>query len=688
MKKLGRVSPAILIILCYALPTQARRTSIPKKHSGHSIVARATAPKTKSSARQASQASASSNKSSAPALPPTEEFPEANPQWTPMASASGGLGLFTIDTGDTLPRGGVTFETGINKFSRAPGSVSILEMGWSASYGITDRLTLIGEFDPHRHSHIGAPGQLSLDLPTVDPLFGNTIYRVPPTPGARPMYVEDFPFAARGSNGLGDADVGLKYGIFSEQRGDLASLAVRGDIFIATRHDILDLASSEAQNGATDFQLGLNLSKTMLGHRLIATSDVAYRLTRDPGTFFNNSPAFTRADQVHVGAGFDLFPEKRYQFLNEYTATIFVGTHTPDTTFGARDPIDGVWGMRVYLTRFVAMDTGYRWMLNLHSVHDRSGFVVKLGIGYRPPKNVQLPSVDVQIAANRATVTEGSGEKVSLSARAADSQNWPLSYSWKATGGTIVGTGQDVLWDSTGTRPGSYTINAFAEDTHGGSGMNSVQVIVGPKAPPPPTMSCSIDRPNVIAGEKVTVTAQVNDQTGTALTYEWVANGGKISGSGASIQLDTTGLWPGKFTVTGRVDNAKGGAADCNANVTIQPPPPPPHSGKINECYFALHSARLDNVCKRIFDDVAVRLANDPRAKVVIIGYASPRRGAAQRLAYRLAMERAQNSKQYLSSMKGVDASRIETSIGGSSGAPGRENRRVEVIWIPDGATY
>ena len=603
-----------------------------------------------------------------------------------MAAASGGLGLFTVETGDTLPKHGATFETDVNKFSRAPGSVSLIELGWSVGYGITDRLSVVGEWDPHRHTHAGAPGQLSLDLPTTDSLYGNTIYRVLPFAGARPMYVEDFPFAANHSNGVGDADLGVKYGIFSERRGDRASLAIRGDVFIATRTDILTLASSQVQSGGTDFQLGLDLSKTMLSHELVATSNLAYRLTRNPGKFFNNSPAFIRADQVHVGAGFGIFPQRRYQFLNEYTATIFVGNHTPDMTFGPRDPVDGVWGVRSYLNSFMALDAGYRWMLNLHNVHDRSGFVVKLGVGYWPHQTVELPSVSVQVDANLAAVTEGSGQKVNLSVRAVDSKYWPLTYSWTATGGTIIGTGTSVTWDPTGLRPGSYTINGFAEDAHGGSGMNSVQVTVEPRAPLPPTMSCSVDRPIVLAGEKVTITASVNDQTGTPLTYSWVSNGGKISGTGASIELDTTGLWPGTFTVTGRAENGKGGAADCFASVTIQAPPPPPRASKINECYFLLHSARLDNVCKRIFDDVAVRLANDPKARVIIIGYASPRKGSAQRLAYKLAMQRAQNSKQYLSSMKGVDASRIETSIGGGSAMPGKENRRVDIILVPAGA--
>ncbi|HEV2489707.1 MAG TPA: hypothetical protein VGT03_07860 [Candidatus Acidoferrales bacterium] len=608
-----------------------------------------------------------------------------------MAATSGGLGLFTVETGETLPRHGASFETGVNKFSRGPGSVTVLELGWGFGYGITDHLTFIAQFDPHRHTHTGTPGQLSLDLPTTDPLFGNTIYRTLPTPGARPMYVEDFPFAAQGSDGIGDFDLGLKYGLLSERLGDRASLALRADVFIATRTNIKTLASSEVQNGATDFQLGLDFSRTMLKHNLIATSDLSYRLTRNPGVFFNNSPAFTRADQVHAGAGFLLFPEKRFQPLNEYTATIFVGNHTPDMTFGPRDPVDGVWGLRTYLNSYIAFDLGYRWMLNLHNVRDRHGFVVKLGVGEWPLRNTLPPIISVRVGANLASVVEGSEEKVSLSARAADSGNWPLTFSWRATGGRIIGAGPDVLWDSTGVRPGSYTIYAFADDGHQGSGSDFVQVTVEPKPLPPPTVSCTVDRSSVMAGEKVSVTAKVNDQTGSALTYFWLANGGKITGSGASVQLDTVSLWPGMFTITGRVENAKGGAADCSASITIQapaPPPPAPHASKINECYFALHSARVDNVCKGLLDDAVLRLTNDPKTTLVLIGYASPRGGNAQRLAYKLAIARVQNARKYLLLTKGVDASRVEIAIGGSTATAGKENRRVEIFLIPQGATY
>ncbi len=603
-----------------------------------------------------------------------------------MAAFSGGLGLFTIDTGDTLPRHGASFEIGANKFSRDPGSITVLQLGWSVGYGITDKLTAFVQFDVHNHVHVDNPAELSLDSGT-GPQYGNTIYNTI-VPGGLPAYVEDYPFAYTNNGGIGTIDAGAKYGLLSERRGDKVSLAVRGDLFIPTKTLISDLLVNQSQTGALDFQLGANLSKTILDNELVLTSDVAYRDMRNPPDEFNNSPALTIADQINVGAGFLAFPEHRVQVMSEYTGTVFVGSHTPDTSFGARDPVDTVWGVRVYLTRFAALDVGYRYMLNLHDVVDRNGFVVKLGAGYWPEKITRLPTVSIQLTVDPTSVVQGSGQTVTASARATDSENLPLNYSWTATGGSIIGTGPDVRWDPAGLAPGMYTVNATADDSRGGTDIASAQVTVQPKPAPPPTMSCSVDRSSVQAGEKVTVTATTNDQSGTPLTYEWQANAGQISGTGASVQLDTTGLSAGNYTITGRVQNGKGGAANCTASVAVQVPPPPPQASKINQCYFTFRSARIDNVCKRILDDVAVRLQTDPKAKIVIIGYATPRRGSAQRLADKLAKDRAENAKKYLSEKKGVDISRIETRTGSGAVKAGKENRRMDIILVPDGASY
>ena len=75
--------------------------------------------------------------------------------------------------------------------------------------------------------------------------------------------------------------------------------------------------------------------------------------------------------------------------MTEYTGVIFTGVRglsTPNTTFGARDPVDGVWGFRLYMMKNIAVDLGYRYMLNLKGLNDRNGFVVKVGAAYWPEK--------------------------------------------------------------------------------------------------------------------------------------------------------------------------------------------------------------------------------------------------------------------------------------------------------------
>jgi outer membrane protein OmpA-like peptidoglycan-associated protein len=119
--------------------------------------------------------------------------------------------------------------------------------------------------------------------------------------------------------------------------------------------------------------------------------------------------------------------------------------------------------------------------------------------------------------------------------------------------------------------------------------------------------------------------------------------------------------------------------------VEVQAPPPPAQASKINECAFSpVNSARVDNVCKRVLDDVALRLQNEPKGTIVIIGYADPK----ERKADKVASDRAENSKKYLTD-KGIDASRITTRPGtGKQGASAAENRSIEIIWVPEGATY
>ena len=99
---------------------------------------------------------------------------------------------------------------------------------------------------------------------------------------------------------------------------------------------------------------------------------------------------------------------------------------------------------------------------------------------------------------------------------------------------------------------------------------------------------------------------------------------------------------------------------------------------------FTSGSARADNVCKRNLDDVAVRLQSDPKSKVVLTGYADPKEAHADNLA----AQRGEVCKKYLGDKSGIDASRVEVRTAAGTSDAGQENRRLDIIFVPDGASY
>jgi len=622
-----------------------------------------------------------------PAPRPANAYLE-DPAWTPLAATTGTLGLFTVETGDTLPRHGFSFSAYANKFSRMPGSITVLNLGYTAGYGITDWLTLYGVFEPYRHIHIGRAGQLSFNSPLDNPPFPDftnpTIYRrltkIPPT--SNPGYVEDYPFAGTNDGGVGEVTLGLKLGILSERKGNPVSFSVRNDFIFPTRSTLPDLLNNTTQSGQFNYNLGLALSKNW-GRWITSTFNWDWRFTRDPRA--NGVRAMNQADQMRVGAGFIILPQSRIQILQEYTGLVFFGTHTPNTTFDRRNPVDGVWGVRIYPVNWVALDVGYRNMLNLRNHEDRHGFVVKLATTYWPEKPKPINrNPTASCSADPGSVYAGSGDVITVRATASDPDGNPLTFDWTATGGSVSGTAAEARWSSAGTAPGTYTITARVSDGAGGTASCAVDVRVEPKPNAAPTMSCSADRTSVLVGERVRITARASDPDNDSLNYSWRSNGGQVLGTGAAVQLDTSGLAAGRYTVTGRVDDGRGAAADCSTSIDVQAPPPPPQASKLNECFFkGVGSARIDNVCKRILDDVALRIQSDARATIVIVGYADPK----ERRSATLAQQRGDNAQKYLTS-KGVDAARINVRAAGGQAGAGAQNRRLDVIWVPQGATY
>ncbi len=616
------------------------------------------------------------------------------PQFTPMVATTGTLGLFTVETADTIPKGGFGYSAFGNKFGRMPGSVTIFQLGLDLGYGVTDRLNVYASFVPYGHVHVGCGQQLSLSpANSGNPPFGGTIFHTvltvptPPCTGSFPAFlgtpgfVEDYPFAADNTHGVGNVTLGLKYGLLSQRLGDAVSLSVRNDVVISTKTGLAKLLANGTQGSPLSDLVSIALSKQW-SNVVTGTFNFGFMFTRDPRDSQGNN-AFRLADQLRTSAGLLFFPEKRIQLMTEYTGVVFTDGFT-DSVFGARDPVDNVAGVRVYPWKWLAFDLGYRYMQNLRDLNDRHGFVLKLGTAWWPekPAPVNHPPT-ISCTADKNMVYLDSGDMVAISCNASDPDNDPLTYTWSSPCGKVDGDGPQVRWLSAGVPVGTCVITAKVDDGRGGAASSSVNVRVEPRPNRPPTVTCAADRPAVFAGERVHITTNASDPDGDPLTYTWRTNGGQIIGSGPAVDLDTTGLMPGSYTVTVRVDDGRGGAADCTSTIEVKAVPPAPQASKISDCAFGKPlSTRIDNVCKRILDDVALRLQNEPRATAVIIGYSD----TAERTPEKIASDRATNAVKYLGE-KGIDPSRTSTRTGtGQAGAT--DNRRIDVIWVPEGATY
>ena len=313
-----------------------------------------------------------------------------------------------------------------------------------------------------------------------------------------------------------------------------------------------------------------------------------------------------------------------------------------------------------------------------------TGLVLRWGYPPIPPKPNHPPVA--ACAADKPSVYQGSTDPVTIHVNASDADNDPLTYSYTATGGTVEGSGPDARFNPSGLAIGTYTVNAKVDDGKGGTATCAADVAVAKRPNRPPTISCAPERNPIIAGERVAINSTASDPDGDPITYSYAATGGQVSGTGATAQFDSTGLSAGSYTVTCTADDGQGGRTSATTTVDVQQPAPPPQAAKVGDCgYTKPGAARFDNACKRVGDDVALRLKSDPNAKLVIVGFADKKEPKAAKLAE----QRAELAKKYLGE-KGIDASRISTRVGEASAEKGqeKENRRVDFVLVPEGATY
>lgn len=284
------------------------------------------------------------------------------------------------------------------------------------------------------------------------------------------------------------------------------------------------------------------------------------------------------------------------------------------------------------------------------------------------------------------------GDQVSVRIRSEDPNVKPTRYAWVATGGRVIGEGEEIIFDTTNLPPGAYHITAQALYTglgvcNGDCTAYDTKTIRVTECPPEiicftsPVLSVSPESRTVKPCEKVTfrVSEVTGGQNYGAVNYTWSSSAGRITSGGTTATLDTCDLAPGtEIEVTVR---ALSEYANCEATgvARVLIPIPPPPAREMTPCYtFKRNNARVDNACKSVLNDAVRALQYDPLSRLIIDAYSNP--GEASSVAF----ARGKNVRDRLADGSvgvTIDANRIIVRVAGE--AP--ENQ-VRLWFLPEGA--
>jgi outer membrane protein OmpA-like peptidoglycan-associated protein len=618
------------------------------------------------------------------------------------STTRGPTGLFHVQNADTLRHKGWNVGLHVDNLDRMPGDLDITSYNFSFAYGVTNRVELSAMVEAQKGVKVGQPNLLSTFQPLTQGIFPGTGLRrlqlfTPngfiPCANCLPGFYNDIPLVSgeRFQQDMGDIYLNLKLNLLSQSRGSPIGIAITPFLKIPST---FSAAKLDRGRGTGSLEGGADLIFSRVWGDVVGTHfNAGFSIPGSPK--LNDVKVVSLSKKLNFSFGLNVPNTSRVQVIGEILSTVFLGG-SPNTTFEERDPVDGLIGLRVIPARWISFGGGYRRNLNQYSRNgsgDGNGYVAQVQFHFLPEKPVP-PNHPPTVSCSASPTSVQAGETVRLTATASDPDGDPLSYVWSSDQGKLTQNNATASWDTTGLAAGSYPISVHVSDGKGGTADCSTTVnVTAPPPPPvnhPPVCNASADRTTLLSGERTRLQANASDPDGDPLTYQWSATAGQITGTGDTVSFVADG--PGPATITVMVNDGKGGSTPCTVAMTVQSPPLPPEAQHLPDLLFKLNSARVDNAAKAQLDDFALKLQHDPKAHGVLIGHADKGELNAQRLS----KQRAENAKAYLVKDKKIDAARIEVrDVGttqpadtGKTQDAHNKNRRVEMIFVPEGARF
>jgi outer membrane protein OmpA-like peptidoglycan-associated protein len=310
------------------------------------------------------------------------------------------------------------------------------------------------------------------------------------------------------------------------------------------------------------------------------------------------------------------------------------------------------------------------------------------------------PAPPVTLACSVSPVPVFPGDPVTATATAGGlNPKLNAIYSWAGDG--VTGSGATATVATGALAPGAYTVKGSVKEGKAGKeGLKPGQAAdcsasFTVRAFEPPTLSCAANPATINPGGTSSVSASGMSPQNRPLTYSYTASAGTIAGNGATAVFNSAGAPTGTTGITCNVSDDKGQTATASTSVTITAPyvAPVPHTQALCSITFETDKkrpARVDNEAKACLDEVALSLQRQSDAKVVVVGEANSeektpkkvRKHAKAAQVEDLAAERAVNTKDYLVTEKGIDATRVSVATSSTDG------QKVEDYLVPAGASF
>ncbi len=392
------------------------------------------------------------------------------------------------------------------------------------------------------------------NFPGIGSVYGGILPGIVLSPGitvptvytTAPTYLPDAPFINRlwGDSSFTSFVIGAKWRL----TGPRNPLGVVLMPFYRWYPDQADDFSgfNQLQRGASpggnigDFGLVLAVDGR-LSRSVNVSANLGYILNSNPKGQFP-SGEFTlldRPDEFLGGIAFD-FPINKYiQPVLELRSTQYVGGRTPNSF--ENSPVEGLAGVKLYPRRWMGFGLAYRMHINQQ---DRSLFQ---GNDFNAPvqqtTNVFVPGRGIVVVpGTTVSATTGGFPRGFIES---DDANGFIAQFW-------VGRRNPRTPEFLPNQPPTVALSA------------SNGTITLPC--PPGTMSRDC---TPTGSSTVQLAANATDPDGDTLLYTYTTTGGRVTGDGANVSWDLSGVQPGTYTATVEVDDGCGCVAFSSTTVTI-----------------------------------------------------------------------------------------------------------------------